>query len=132
MNKKKLILSIGLSIIALALFVVCYILIAKPFAPKADGEIQIVLVDLDGSTVLEKNVEFFVGDTLDKLLQENFENVVIDNGMLMSIESFTTPADWSTYICIYVNDEMSMVGLLDIKFEDGTKISFVNTAYVPY
>lgn len=132
MNKKKLILSIGLSIIALALFVVCYILIAKPFSPKADGEIQIVLVDLDGSTVLEKNVEFFVGDTLDKLLQENFENVVIDKGMLMSIESFTTPADWSTYICLYVNDEMSMVGLLDIKFEDGTKIAFVNTAYVPY
>jgi len=57
---------------------------------------------------------------------------VISDGMIMSIETFTTPSDWSTFISIYVNDEMSMVGLLDIKFEDGTKISFINTEYVPY
>ena len=50
----------------------------------------------------------------------------------MSIETFTTPSDWSTFISIYVNNEMSMVGLLDIKFEDGIKISFINTEYVPF
>ena len=128
MNKKKLILSSVLSVLALAIIIVCYILIAKPFTPKADGEIQIVLVDLDGTIVSEFNV----GDTLDQLLKENYENVVIADGMIMSIETFTTPSDWSTFISIYVNDEMSMVGLLDIKFEDGTKISFINTEYVPY
>lgn len=132
MNKKKLILSSVLSVLALALIIVCYVLIAKPFAPKADGEIQIVLVDLDGTVLSDRQIEFNVGDTLDQLLKENYENVVITDGMIMSIETFTTPSDWSTFISIYVNDEMSMVGLLDIKFEDGTKISFINTEYVPY
>ena len=42
------------------------------------------------------------------------------------------PIEHATSYEIYVNDEMSMVGLLDIQFEDGTKISFVNTEYVPY
>ena len=87
---------------------------------------------MDGTVVSERQIEFNVGDTLDQLLKENYENVVITDGMIMSIETFTTPSDWSTFISIYVNDEMSMVGLLDIKFEDGTKISFVNTEYVPY
>ena len=132
MNKKKLILSSVLSVLSLAVIIVCYVLIAKPFAPKADGEIQIVLVDLDGTVVSERQIEFNVGDTLDQLLKDNYENVVITDGMIMSIETFTTPSDWSTFISIYVNDEMSMVGLLDIKFEDGTKISLVNTEYVPY
>lgn len=132
MNKKKLILSSVLSVLALAVIIVCYVLIAKSFTPKADGEIQIVLVDLDGTIVSDKKIEFIVGDTLDQLLKENYKNVDITDGMIMSIETFTTPSDWSTFISIYVNDEMSMVGLLDIQFEDGTKISFVNTEYVPY
>ena len=50
----------------------------------------------------------------------------------MTFEDYVTPSDWSTFISIYVNDEMSMVGLNDIKFEDGTKISFIITEYVPY
>ena len=77
MNKKKLILSSVLSVLALAIIIVCYVLIAKPFTPKADGEIQIVLVDLDGTIVSEKKIEFDVGDTLDQLIKENYENVVI-------------------------------------------------------
>lgn len=132
MNKKKLILSSVLSVLALAVIIACYVLIAKPIAPKADWEIQIVLVDLDGTVLSDRQIEFNVCDTLDQLLKENYENVVIADGMIMSIETFTTPSDWSTFISIYVNDEMSMVGLLDIKFEDGIKISFINTEYVPF
>ena len=52
--------------------------------------------------------------------------------MLMTFEDYVTPADWSSYICIYVNDEMSMVGILEIEFENNTKISLVITEYVPY
>ena len=120
-----------LSVLALAIIVVCYVLIAKPFTPQADGEIQIVLVDLDGTTVSDKKIEFNVGDTLDQLLKKNYENVVITDGMIMSIKTFTTPSDWSTFISINVNDEMSMVGLFDIKFED-EKNSFIYTEYVQY
>ena len=47
----------------------------------------------------------------------------------MSIENYTTPADWSTFISIYVDDEMSMVGLADIKFENETKISLIITEF---
>ena len=47
----------------------------------------------------------------------------------MSIEDFTTPSDWSTYISIYVDNKMSQVGLLEIEFMDGTLISFVMTEF---
>ena len=62
-------------------------------------------------------------------MEANFDNVVFENGMLMSIDTFTTPSDWSTFISVYVDDEMSMVGLLDIQFTDGTKISLVMTEF---
>ena len=132
MNKKKLILSSVLSVILLGILVVCYFFIADHFASKSDGEIQIVLVDLDNNIISDQMISFKTGDTLDKLLQDNYDNVVISDGMIMSIDSFTTASDWSYFISIYVNDEMSMVGLLDIQFTNGTKISFIMTEYVPY
>ena len=52
--------------------------------------------------------------------------------MILSIDKFTTPSDWSTFISIYVNDEMSMVGINEIEFTDGTKISFINTEFIPF
>ena len=50
--------------------------------------------------------------------------------MIMSIEDYNTPSDWSTFLSIYVDDEMSMVGLADIVFTDGTKISLIITEYI--
>ena len=63
-------------------------------------------------------IKFNEGDTLVKLLQDNYDNVTIENGMIMTFEDYVTPSDWSSYICIYVNDEMSMVGILEIQFEN--------------
>ena len=131
MNKKNLITTI-ISVVAIAIIVAVYIILAKPFAPNSDGSIQVVLVDLDGTIVSEKEIEFNKGDSLLDLISENYENVVEEDGMILSIDSFTTPSDWSTFISIYVNDEMSMVGIKDIEFTDGTKISFVNTKFIPY
>ena len=65
------------------------------------------------------------------LISNNFENVTYNDGMIMSIEKFTTPVDWSKFISIYVDDEMSMVGLADVIFKDGTKISFIITEFDP-
>ena len=101
----------------------------RGFASQNSGQIQVELINLEGVTTLEKEVEFEEGDTLEFLLKENFDNVVIENGMLMSIEDFTTPSDWSTYISIHVDNEISQVGLLEIEFEDGTLISFVMTEF---
>ena len=129
-DKKKLILTIVLSLVAVVVLVIASVMVSRHYASQSDGHIKVQLVELDGTTTLEKDVEFKEGDTLQYLLEENFENVVIENGMLMSIENFTTASDWSTFISIYVNGEMSMVGLLEIEFVDGTTISFVMTEFI--
>lgn len=130
MNKKKLILSIGLSVLALAIIVLCYILIAKPFSSKCDGVITVEYVSIEGEIIKSKEIEFLEGDTIDKLLDKHFENVSFESGMIMTIEDYVTPDDWHNFITVYVNDEMSMVGLLEVQFEDGTKISLKVTEYV--
>ncbi len=130
--KKKLIIKIVLSVVCVAVIMLIAIAARNAFVSKADGEIQVVYVDIEGNTISEKQIEFKEGDTLIKLLQDNFKNVTLNDGMIMTFEDFVTPTDWSQFISIYVNDEMSMVGILDIKFEDGTKISLVITEYVPY
>ena len=99
------------------------------FTSTSLGTIQIELVDLDGNST-SKSIPFEQGDTLVSLLEANYENVVVENGMLMTIENLTTAADWSYFISIYVNDEMSMVGVMEIAFEDQMKISFVMTEFV--
>ena len=129
-DKKKLIQTIVLSVTALIVFVVVSVVVSRHFTSTSDGKLEVLLVDLDGKTTVEKEIDFKEGDTLQYLLEENFSNVVIENGMLMSIEDFTTAPDWSTFISIYVDNEMSMVGLLDIEFTDGTIISFVMTEYI--
>ena len=63
-------------------------------------------------------------------IKSKFNNVSFENGMIMTIEDYVTPSDWHTFISVYVNDEMSMVGLLEVQFEDGTKISLKITEYV--
>ena len=129
MSKKKLAIYIPLTIISIIILVASYFFIYKKYVTKEEGKIEVVLVDLDGTVVSEKEIEFEKNDTLEKLLKENYSNVVIKDGMLMSIDKFTTPTDWSRYISIYVDDEISNYGVLDIKFIDGTKISFVMVEY---
>lgn len=130
--KKKLIIKIVLSVVCVAVIMFIAFAAKNAFASKADGEIQVVYVDIEGNTISEKQIEFKEGDTLIKLLQDNFKNVTLNDGMIMTFEDFVTPTDWSQFITIYVNDEMSMVGILEIEFENNTKISLVITEYVPY
>lgn len=129
-NRNKRILTIILSLIGVIVFVIASVMVSRQFASKSEGQIQVQLIDLEGNITKEKEIEFDKGDTLQYLLEENFDNVVIENGMLMSIENFTTPLDWSTFISIYVDNEISPVGLLDIEFKDGTLISFVMTEFI--
>ena len=129
-NRKNRILTMILSLIGVIVFVVASVMVSRHFALKSEGQIQVKLIDLEGNITKEKEIEFDKGDTLQYLLEENFDNVVIENGMLMSIENFTTPLDWSTFISIYVDNEISPVGLLDIEFKDGTLISFVMTEFI--
>ena len=129
-NKKKLILTVILSLVAVVILVGVYLKINSKYTSNTDGQIQVELVNLDKTIIKEKTIDFNEGDTLKELLEDNFNNVVFENGMLMAIEDYITPSDWSTFISVYVDDEMSMVGLLDIQFKNGTKISLVITEYI--
>lgn len=128
--KKKTIATVVLSIVAAVELGVASYFIYDSFTAKSDGSITVEIIKLDGDKANEKEISFNNGDSLVALLEDNFENVIIEDGMLMSIDVLTTPEDWSTFICIYVDDEMSNVGILDIRFTDGTLISFVDTEVI--
>lgn len=127
MNKKKLILTIVSAILAVAVLVACFIIASSVIKAQGDGTISVEVVALDGNIMREKEIVFYEGDTLQKLIEENFEGVVFeDTGygpFLKEIEGYVTPADWSSYISIYVDDTYSEVGIGDIVFVDGTVIS---------
>ena len=121
---------IVLTIIALVVLVLGGMIFSKTFSSTSDGSITVELVELDGSLKSSKEIEFETGDQLLTLIEENYENVIVENGMLMSIDTFTTASDWSTFISIDVNGEASMVGLNDIEYEDGMIISFKMTEFI--
>ena len=125
--KRNTILTAALAVFGLVFIAIGTYFINEANTAKGDGTITIKVIELEDALVKEKDITFYEGDTLTQLVKANFSNVVIDNGMVMSIESITTPNDWSTYICIYQNDVMSNVGINDIEFQDGDIVSFVNT-----
>ena len=129
MNKKKII-QIIVSIVGVAVLALCIVWLTKSFVSTSDGEIEVAYINEENEVVKEVKIEFDEGDLLLDLLKENFDNVVFENGMLMAIEDFVTPSDWSFWIAIYVDGEMSNVGLTDIVFTDGTEIDFVITEFV--
>ena len=49
--------------------------------------------------------------------------------MLMTIEDFITPPTWQYFIYVLVDGEASEVGLKDIEFKDGTKITLMVTMF---
>lgn len=118
-----------LSVVALCLLILCGSLISSSFNAANLGSINVEVVDLDKTMISQKELSYEEGDTLVSLIEENFNNVVMDNGMLMSIETLETPEDFSKFICIYVDDKMSEVGIEDIQFNDGTKIKFELTEF---
>ncbi len=126
MNKKNL-LAIVSSIIAVIAIILLIIFITKPYQAKYDGTIKIELIDLDDTVIKEKNIRFKENDTLLELVKTNFDNVVFTDGMLLNIEDYVTPTNYETFLCIYVDNKISMVGLNEIKFSDGTVISFIIT-----
>ena len=127
MKEKQKVLTIVLSIVALVILAVCIIVGTKSFTPNYDGKIIVEVVDIDGTLIKKEQIKFNAGDTLIKLISENFNNVVTSGEgewqMIDKIESIENASDWSTYISIYVDDVESQVGIASIEFVDGTKIS---------
>ena len=132
MKKINIILTSVISFLCLAALIVVVVIKNTEQKAKGDGTIIVELLDIDNSMIKSKDIIYFENDTLTQLITDNFDNVVFDKGMLMEIENYKTPADWSTFICVYVNGEMSMVGISDIVIANGMKISLIITEYIPY
>ena len=130
MKKINIILTSVISFLCLAALIVVVVIKNTEQKAKGEGTIIVELLDIDNSTIKSKEIIYYEGDTLTQLITDNFDSVVFDNGMLMEIEDYKTPADWSTFISVYVNDEMSMVGISDIVIADGMKISLIITEYI--
>lgn len=129
MQGKKIVLSIVLSFISFVIVLFCVISLKDSFISTVKGELHVVIIDEENNILQDKKIRFYEGDTMSDLLYSNFQNVKIDNGMIMSIDDLDTPNDWSYWICVYVNGEMSQVGILDVEFKDGTKIEFIMTKF---
>ena len=97
---------------------------------NGSGDIKVELVDLEGVVIKEQTIDFDSNDTLKVLIEENFDNVVFDNGMLMEIENYKTPANWETFISVYVDGKMSLVGISDIGLVDDMVVSLIITKFI--
>lgn len=112
---KKLVLKLILTVAAIAVLIASIIIIRNATTANSAGTIVVEYVGVDNQVIKSKEIDYYEGDTLVKLVQENFENVVIEGTMVMGIEDYTTPSDWSTFIGIRVNGEESMVGITEIQ-----------------
>ena len=127
---KKLVLKLILTVAAIAVLIAAIIIIRNATTAHSAGTIVVEYVGVDNQVIKSKEIDYYEGDTLVKLVQENFENVVIEGTMVMGIEDYTTPGDWSTFIGIRVNGEESMVGITEIQLQDGLVVSLVITEFI--
>lgn len=128
-SKKSLILKIVLSVVCFIVVIFLAFAAVNAFTSSDSGDILVEYVDAEDNVVKQKVIKFNKGDLLVELIKENFENVTLDNGMIMTIEDFITPNDWSYFISIYVDDKMSNVGINQIQFKGGMKISLKITKF---
>ena len=132
MNKKSK--TIWLSIITVMLIgVLAFLIYHITSGGKAsgDGVVTVNYVGLDGNTIKSCNITFNEGDQIVTLIEENFKNVRFEDGMIMAIEDYVTPSDWSTFISVYVDGKVSNYGLAapEFTYTDGTIISLVITEF---
>lgn len=127
-DKKATILKACLTVVGIIVLAVVLVFITSKFVSKDDGKITVEFIN--GDVKVEEVIGFEKGESIEDLLKEKFDNVVFEDGMLMSIEDYVTPSDWSTFISVYVDDVMSEVGLLQVEFKDGTKISLIVTEFI--
>ena len=112
------------AILAVIVIAAAYIVIAKPFTPKGDGSITVKVTDIDQKLIKEKKIVYKTGDKLTDLVSNNFDKVLIKDGMLMNIESLETPSDWAQFIAILINGEMAMEGIETLPYKNGDVLEF--------
>lgn len=130
MLRKKLILKIIYSIIALGLIITGFVMLAKREEAKDNGTITIELIDLENNVLSTKSHNYKAGDTLFKILDDNYD-IEYENSVfgvyIIKIDSLHAPNKNELFIKILVNDEFSTVGVSQIKLENKLKVTFILT-----
>ena len=123
--KKELIFKIVVTFIGIVVVALVGIFLLRDNTSDTKGDITIEVINLNGEKVINDKISFKEGDTLLGLLKENYELISDDSygsTFIYDIDEVKTGND--TFLGIYVNDEMSMVGVDLIELEDGLIVSF--------
>lgn len=123
--KKELIFKIVVTFIGIVVVALVGIFLLRDNTSETKGDITIEVINLNGEKVINDKISFKEGDTLLGLLKENYELRSDDSygsTFIYDIDDVKTGND--TFLGIYVNDEMSMVGVDLIELEDGLIVSF--------
>ena len=127
-NRNKL---FSLVLIIVAIFALVVLGRNTIFSTDSLGEVTVEVVDLEKNIIKSKDIKFNEGDNILDLIGDNFENFKFQDSeygpFIEHIESI--PAKANSYIMIYVNGEMSPVGIGQIEFKDGTVISLRDEVY---
>lgn len=123
--KKELIIKIILTIIVLIIVSLVSIFLLKTKESTTKGIVIIEVIELNNEKVIYDEIPFKEGDTLLGLLKANYTLRSDDSygsTFLYDINDVKTGND--TFLGIYVNGEMSMVGVDLIELVDGLIVSF--------
>ena len=124
---KKLILKIALSVLCVFLISTSIYFIVRKMEFNDSGEITVQVIN-GNDIIKEKTIKYDEGDKLVSLIEDNFEGVLIENGMLLNIEGLETPVDtWDYFFWIKVNGEDATVGLESLILKDGDTLQLVFT-----
>ena len=128
--KKELIVKVVVTFVSLIIVLLVGAFLLKGNVSNTNGTITIEVIDINKQVVISDNINFKEGDTLLQLLADNYE-LRIDNSYgftcIYDINDVKTGND--TFLEIYVNNEMSMVGVDQIELVDGSVISFRVTLF---
>lgn len=119
---KRIIKSIIITIFVLGIMGVAYWKIACP--NHSEGTITIKLYNEDRTIIDSKKIAFSEDDTLEKLLEDNYE-ITMNGTMLIRIDSLYTPNTAEKFIKIYINNKPSQYGIKMISLQDKDEIIFI-------
>jgi len=131
---KKILISIVFIGIGLASF----FYFSAPKESEESGNIEVVLIDEIGDIVSTKTLPYYEGDTLFKVLDENYDilcadasynpssdcnSVGINGRVILGIDTLIT--NWqNNYISIYINDDYAVQGIDQIELQNNAIYKF--------
>lgn len=132
MFKNKLFLKILITVACLTILIVSLLVYHNCTNNINDNnnetiKITIILEDSFSSRYEEKEISFISGESLKAIIEKNY-TCNIENGFLNEINGMKSENIYEYFICLYVNNEVSNVGVADVYPKDGDIIKFKMTS----